>query len=86
MFLEGRWRKVTGWERALGRKLGGFGSGVQKGRKFGWMAMRMNGNLELTGWVGSGYHQEETEMETWYRRGTQELMWVSLDVTHAVVS
>lgn len=44
------------------------------------MAMRMNGNLQLTG--GRGDLQEETE--TWDRGGGQESMGLSLMVTHSI--
>jgi hypothetical protein len=47
------------------------------------MAMRMNGNLQLTGWRGMGYLQDMTE--TWDKGGTQELIGVTLAMTTELV-
>ena len=41
--IRGRWRK------GLGRGMEDSGSGIGKDRKGGWLATKMNGNLQLTG-------------------------------------
>ena len=77
--MEGIWREGTGWERGSGGKWRSLGSGQEDG----WMAMRMNGNLQLMGGgLGRGHFQEETE--TCNRGGTQESVGVSLAVIHSI--
>ena len=46
------------------------------------MAMRMNGNLQLTG-LGRWEHLQE-ETETWGKRGSQESIWVTVSVTGSI--
>jgi hypothetical protein len=51
------------------------------------MAMRMNGNLQLTVkviCVGGRGVQLQDETETWDKRGTQESMGMTLAVTHGI--
>ena len=60
----------------------GESSGVGKNSRDIRMAMRMNGNLQLTG-VGSWGHLQ-SETETWDKGGAQESMGVSLTVTHSI--
>jgi hypothetical protein len=45
----GGWREGTGWERGWGGHEGGSGSSVGRDRKDDPMAMRVNGNLQMTG-------------------------------------
>lgn len=59
--------------------------GVRRGRGDGWMAIKMNGNLQLKvdRWgISMGNLQEETN--TWDRRSTQESIGAFLAVTHSV--
>lgn len=76
--MEGIWREGTGWERVSGGKWRSLGLGQEDG----WMAMRMNGNLQLMGGgLGRGHLQEEAEI---CNRGcTQESVEVSLAVTQS---
>ena len=60
----------------------GESSGVGKNSRDIRMAMRMNGNLQLTG-VGSWGHLQ-SETETWDKGGATESIEVSLIMTHYV--
>ena len=56
--------------KGMGQGMGCSGSGVERDKRAGQMAMRMNGNLQLMEVRRWGASPDKTE--TWAKGGTQE--------------
>lgn len=81
--MEWSWKADGGnWVgKGIGRGMGGSELGVEKGRRDGQMAMRMNGNLQLVG-VRTGHLEDFPE--TWGRGGAQESVGMTLIFPHSI--
>ena len=60
------------------RRMGREGSVIGRDRREAQRAMRMSGNLQLTGFEGKGKGEPENFPENWDRQSSQELMQVTL--------
>jgi len=71
------------WEgEGMSSKIGDSGSGVGRNRRDGQMIMRINWNLQITG-VGKRQEYLQNDTEIWDKGGIQELVEVTLAVTHS---